>query len=57
MDWEGGVMGGLVDSVRLPRFALGNMSLNWPTMRLDIAGSGRVAFREGASEGMAVSIV
>ncbi len=50
-------MGGLVDSVRLPRFALGNMSLNWPTMRLDIAGSGRVTFREGAFEGMAVSIV
>ena len=57
MDRGGGVMGGLVDSMRLPRLALGNMSLNWPTMRLDLAVSGRVAFREGASEGMAVSIV
>jgi len=50
-------MVGLVDSMRLPRLALGNMSLNRPTMRLDIAGSGRVAFREGAFEGMAVSSV
>jgi len=41
-------MGGFLISMRLPRRLLNNKPLNWPTIRLGIAGSGCDKSEEGS---------